>query len=641
MKVTTAKTAAEASGNRRRVAAPAPDGGAPPRRPRGRIGATLLGLGVGIAVGGGALASLRWWDAWSAPAAPAPAPRPAAPSAAVAAPRPTATALARPPDPPEPPDDSTAPEAPEPDAPASAAAPKPWEGPWLGALAHQTPIYPTARFSRNRLGYVRRGTRVAAHDKPIRTSSCKQGFYPLEGGGFVCGKYATLDASELRERAPFKPPDLAALLPYRYAFNREHGTPLYHVPPEREAMMRYEPYLEKKESAAADPKGEATARNGPAKDERAPKRDADAHDGEAPESETGAGAAGPSPSASAAGTATAVEPPALAVSRDGEPRAAASAAPSVDAAESEVPAELPWWQRPKGEKVKLKLADLEESDGVLARRMVRGFFIAIDGTFGHEGRLWYRTTGGLVAPADRMILPKTPSLSGIELEGGLAQAGFVRNVRAHKYRFDVEGKPPRRAGKLERFAAATLTGKTTVHGRERYRETTEGWWLREEDATFTEPGPRPSEVGDAEKWIDVNLGRKTLVAFVGDKPVFATLVAPGKRSAVKAKDHRTKVGKFRIREKHITSTMDGDGPTGDLPYSIEDVPYVQFYDGSYALHGAFWHENFGREQSHGCVNLAPADAKRLFAWTEPALPDGWHGVFASDKRKGTMVVIRE
>ena len=54
-----------------------------------------------------------------------------------------------------------------------------------------------------------------------------------------------------------------------------------------------------------------------------------------------------------------------------------------------------------------------------------------------------------------------------------------------------------------------------------------------------------------------------------------------------------------------------------MPYSIEDVPYVMYFEGSYALHGAFWHNNFGHEQSHGCVNLAPLDAKKIFFWTEP------------------------
>ena len=131
-------------------------------------------------------------------------------------------------------------------------------------------------------------------------------------------------------------------------------------------------------------------------------------------------------------------------------------------------------------------------------------------------------------------------------------------------------------------------------------------------------------------------------AFEGDKPVYAALVSPGKKSKIKAKDHSTVKGTFRIREKHIAVTMDGDGTVaGDLPYSIEDVPYVSYFDGSYALHGAFWHNNFGREMSHGCVNLSPLDAKYVFFWSEPRLPRGWHAVWATPEHKGTTVVTHE
>jgi lipoprotein-anchoring transpeptidase ErfK/SrfK len=88
--------------------------------------------------------------------------------------------------------------------------------------------------------------------------------------------------------------------------------------------------------------------------------------------------------------------------------------------------------------------------------------------------------------------------------------------------------------------------------------------------------------------------------------------------------------------------MDGDGTVaGDLPYSIEDVPYVAYFEGSYALHGAFWHNNFGREMSHGCVNLSPLDAKKVFFWAEPRLPRGWHAVWSTPDNRGTLVVVHE
>jgi lipoprotein-anchoring transpeptidase ErfK/SrfK len=87
--------------------------------------------------------------------------------------------------------------------------------------------------------------------------------------------------------------------------------------------------------------------------------------------------------------------------------------------------------------------------------------------------------------------------------------------------------------------------------------------------------------------------------------------------------------------------MDGDGASGDLPYSIEDVPFVAYFKGSYALHAAFWHSNFGREMSHGCVNLAPRDAKVVFDFVDPQVPKGWHGVFATKDRRGSLVVLHE
>ena len=105
-------------------------------------------------------------------------------------------------------------------------------------------------------------------------------------------------------------------------------------------------------------------------------------------------------------------------------------------------------------------------------------------------------------------------------------------------------------------------------------------------------------------------------------------------------DRRTPPGDYRITSKHVATTMDGD-VTNDGPYSIEDVPWVQYFKGSYALHGAFWHDDFGHVHSHGCVNLAPEDARNLFEWTEPHVPANWHGVSSGDDGKGTIVHVHD
>ncbi len=490
-------------------------------------------------------------------------------------------------------------------------------------MAHRTPVYATTRFSKRWIGYLRRGAKAPVVDRPVKTASCRRGWYPLVDGGYVCGKYSTLDLNDPRVRNGVKAPNLDALLPYRYAYNTAHGTPLYRSLPTREQMLEYEPYLKKK----------ANKRSVKAKSKEPVEPDPEMAEADRPS---------PARSKLDAGRTRAADIYADAAAASGD--AAAHAAVLLDggAVDGAIEDDTPWWQQSGDEPLEVTLADLEEQGkGPIAKRMVKGFFIAIDRTFGRNNRMWYRSTGGLMAPADRMVIPKTPELKGLEMSDEVGQVGFIRAAKARKYRFEEGKKSPVRAGRVARFTAVGLTGQTRLYKKRRYRETVEGWWMRGIDGTTTEPGPQPDGLGPDEKWIDVNLRRKSLVAFEGSRPVYAALISPGKRSEKKARDHRTKTGKFRIREKHISTTMDGDGPSGDLPYSIEDVPYVQYYDGSYALHGAFWHQNFGREQSHGCVNLAPADAKWLFAWTLPQLPRGWHGAWATQDKPGTLVVIHE
>jgi hypothetical protein len=130
---------------------------------------------------------------------------------------------------------------------------------------------------------------------------------------------------------------------------------------------------------------------------------------------------------------------------------------------------------------------------------------------------------------------------------------------------------------------------------------------------------RPKEVPADSPWVHVNLEQQTLVAYEGDEPVFATLVSSG------LPDHATPVGLFQIRQKYVANGMSDLGPeAGDDRYSIDDVPWTQYFSGSIALHGAFWHERFGLQRSHGCVNLAPVDAHRVFEHTWPKLGEGWH-----------------
>ena len=104
------------------------------------------------------------------------------------------------------------------------------------------------------------------------------------------------------------------------------------------------------------------------------------------------------------------------------------------------------------------------------------------------------------------------------------------------------------------------------------------------------------------KWIDVNVTTQTLNAYEGDRLVFTATVSTGLPRTP------TVLGRFRIRTKLRSQTMYGPG------YYLPDVPYVMYFYGAYAIHGTYWHNNFGQPMSRGCVNMRIEDAKWLYEW---------------------------
>ena len=166
-------------------------------------------------------------------------------------------------------------------------------------------------------------------------------------------------------------------------------------------------------------------------------------------------------------------------------------------------------------------------------------------------------------------------------------------------------------------------------------------WLAEGDATVIRRRDRlPWGVTDRDKWIIVSITSGTLVAYEGPRPVFATLVSPGAGGVpVKGQDpvkmSTTPLGVYRVTFKHAAADMSPE--QGDnRSFWIADVPYTQYFNAPFALHVAYWHENFGELMSAGCVNVSPRDGRRLFYWTDHNLPRGWH---ALRKLRGTYVYL--
>jgi hypothetical protein len=228
-------------------------------------------------------------------------------------------------------------------------------------------------------------------------------------------------------------------------------------------------------------------------------------------------------------------------------------------------------------------------------------------------------------------------MQGIHLveDQGLPIA-FVQSRVARLYRINLETRAVQDVGEVAYREGFSLSGRRVRVGEHVYLETRDGTFLRENPRIVLIPTMKsvPSWATPGRKWISVSILRQTLVAYEGTRPVFATLISAGADGLGDPKEtHSTVLGAFLIHTKHVTTKMSSD-EVGDT-YDLQDVPYVQYFHEGYALHAAYWHDGFGTPRSHGCINLSPYDAAWLFAWTDPEVPQGWHGKL--QLRGGTLV----
>ena len=253
---------------------------------------------------------------------------------------------------------------------------------------------------------------------------------------------------------------------------------------------------------------------------------------------------------------------------------------------------------------------------------------------------WTDRRFGLTTELDLIALDRTKpatisKLHGVKLEEG-GRPAFVQGGGTTLYR-EVNGEPAA-AGPAEPRSGWELTGKNKGGETGLLETTTEGVWLPAAGLTIGEiRKDRASFADKGRKWISVSIKKQMLIAYEGEKPVYASLVSTGRGGlGDPAETTATIRGTFLIRAKHVSGTMDGDEASEDA-FDLRDVPYIQYFHEGYALHAAYWHDDFGKERSHGCVNLPPATAAWLFDWTEPMVPAEWHG--AVSPQGGTLVYV--
>lgn len=301
------------------------------------------------------------------------------------------------------------------------------------------------------------------------------------------------------------------------------------------------------------------------------------------------------------------------------------------------------------------LGELPSSIHEPRNRLVAPSTVAYSEQVLKDDRSWLLTADLMWVPKDRVIPYPRVDFEGVHLgKQARLPLAFFRDSGRPQYRQTQSGALEPNGKSFQRLSHVELTGKELEYGEDRYLQTEqESIYVKAEDAVIPKPRKRTpwgapvggtDETGHAPQgratWIEASILGGWLVAFEGTRPVFTTLISAGRGGLpVPGKDlvstASTPVGSFPITGKFATATMEAPG---ELIHS--DVPWTQNFHGPHALHGAYWHNDWGKLKSGGCVNVSPKDGRFLFEFTEPKLPEGWHGVrWEPNRGPATMLIV--
>lgn len=436
-------------------------------------------------------------------------------------------------------------------------------------------IYPRPSFDDQPIGYLRAGTAIAQKSEPrVRATGCSGGFQAIEPAGYVClGRSASTEATRYSESLATLTPSRG---PYPFGYALSMGSPAYRRVPTKDEVRRQEAKF-----------GRAIARPLP---------------------------------------------------------------PHWRGHE-----ELVGGEHAKNGAMPPFLAERGSASRPFEQRLVRrevpfGSMIAVHSAFDHEGRSYLVSADGTVVPADRFLPFRHSTFAGVSLDTETAlPLAWTRRTTTPRQQACADdrsgtGTPGRldpptswapsclnpAEGALPVRTLVELSGRRRRVGKQLFVEARDGTWLDEADLYLAE---RPEELASAQgKWILFSIMRGTLIAFEGPRAVFATLASPGiggrpRTGGDPLADRTTPLGTFRIQFKHWTDDMSPE-QSEHRSFFIADVAHAQFFQPPFAIHVAYWHESFGEPMSGGCINVSPRDGETLFAWTDPVLPPGWHGVGA-------------
>ncbi|HZD57864.1 MAG TPA: L,D-transpeptidase family protein [Anaerolineales bacterium] len=277
--------------------------------------------------------------------------------------------------------------------------------------------------------------------------------------------------------------------------------------------------------------------------------------------------------------------------------------------------------------------DRSEIVGKRSRDQLVHIYYEVEDTEGPQfyNRLWYRVWGGYLHSAylQRVQIDFNEPLSEIPEKGQLCEV-TVPFTQSYSYsRYDGWRYEYRLYYQTTHWATGVDQGPD---GEPWYRITDE---LQPVDyyvpAIHMRPipaqeiAPISPDVPATDKRIEISLASQILWAFEKEQQVYEARISSGIQRSTppeNAVETETPKGRFNIYSKMPSKHMgDGNLMRGDLDldaYELVGVPWTSFFaEGGYAMHGTYWHNNFGWPMSHGCVNMRNEDAKWIFRWSTP------------------------
>lgn len=249
------------------------------------------------------------------------------------------------------------------------------------------------------------------------------------------------------------------------------------------------------------------------------------------------------------------------------------------------------------------------------------------------GQAFWRTREGFI-PEAQIRRHRGSSFAGVRLDEvdapALPLAWALARPGAERSSVAVHAAPRAGSKVVGRLSPRTVVSVgPTEHG---FVQVGDGW-IAAADLRVARRTEAPRGVGEGERWVDIDLGQQVLVAYEGGAPLYATMISSGRAG------HRTPTGVYRIERKVAERTMNSMSDS-DEEYRVAKVPWTAYFATGYALHAAYWHDGFGRPRSHGCVNLAPRDARELYAFLAPAVEPGYAEIYGHEAQPGSTVRVR-